>query len=395
MLARRRKRGKEHPTRWVEKQGHGLAPRPKGRLVWINAVGLGEALSLRGLIARMAAQAPDVQFLVTTTTAAAARVFAAQMPPRTLHQFLPLDAPRYRRRFLGHFQPDLVVWAEQDLWPGLAFDTACRGIPQAMVAVRMDAASFARHQKAGRLYRDLYTVMALITAQDARSAAHLRDLGAEVQVTGSLKPAAPSLDCDAAALQDLRAVIGTRFVWAVAPSHPADEAHALAAHAILRAQDPDALLIIVPRHPDRRAAIAASCPAVPPLKSQGQVPQAADPVWLCDTLGDLGLIYRLADAVLVGGTHDATEGHNPWEAAQLDCALLHGPACANFTADFAALHAAHAAIAVTGPDDIVAALRRTDLNDVASKARKVAADAGRATDRLASDVLALLKARHD
>lgn len=394
VLARRRKRGKEHATRWVEKQGRGLAARPGGRLVWINAVGLGEILSLRGLIARMAAAAPDLHFLVTSTTAASARVFAAQMPPRTIHQFLPLDAPAYRRSFLDHVRPDLCIWAEQDLWPGLVFEADTRGIPQAMVAARMNAASFARHGKAAGLYRDLYARMALVTAQDDDSAAHLTKLGAAARVSGSLKPAAPALDCDPVALRDLQAAIGSRFVWAVAPSHPADEAAALAAHKALRVQMPDALLIIALRHPDRRDAISAACPVLPPRKSQGALPGKDDAVWLCDTLGDLGLIYRVARAVLIGGTFDATEGHNPWEAAQLDCAVLHGPRIGNFTADFAALDAAGGAIAVQDAAAIASALRG-DLAAVAGKAKATAQEAGRATDELARDLLALLKARHD
>ncbi|WP_019954725.1 3-deoxy-D-manno-octulosonic acid transferase [Yoonia vestfoldensis] len=394
VLARRRKRGKEHATRWIEKQGRGLAPRPTGRLVWINAVGLGEILSLRGLIARMAAAAPDLHFLVTSTTAASARVFAGQMPPRTIHQFLPLDAPAYRRRFLDHFRPDLCIWAEQDLWPGLVHDAGQRGIPQAMVAARMNAASLARHGKAAGLYRDLYMRMALVTAQDDDSAKHLSALGTAARVSGSLKPAAPALDCDPVALRDLQAVTGSRFVWAVAPSHPADEAAALAAHKALRMQMPDALLIIAPRHPDRRDAISAACPMPPPLKSQGALPSAADPSWLCDTFGDLGLVYRVARAVLIGGTFDTTQGHNPWEAAQLDCAVLHGPEVANFVADFAALDAAGGAIAVLDVAAIASALRG-DLAAVAAKAKAGAQDAGRATDHLARDLLALLKVRHD
>jgi 3-deoxy-D-manno-octulosonic-acid transferase len=391
VLARRRKRGKEHATRWVEKQGRGLAARPDGRLVWINAVGLGEILSLRGLIARMADAAPDLHFLVTSTTAASARVFAAQMPPRTIHQFLPLDAPAYRRRFLDHFQPDLCIWAEQDLWPGLVYEADKRGIAQAMVATRMNAGSLARHARAAGLYRDLHARMALVTAQDDDSASHLAALGARAQVTGSLKPAAPPLECDAGALRDLQAAIGSRFVWAVAPSHPADEAAALAAHLALRAQVRDALLIIAPRHPDRRDAISAACPAPPPCKSQAALPGKGDPVWLCDTLGDLGLVYRCARAVLIGGTFDATEGHNPWEAGQLGCAVLHGPRTGNFKADFAALDGAGGAVAVSGADNIASALRG-DLAMQAAKAKQNVQDAGRATDQLAHALLALVKA---
>ncbi len=393
VLARRRKRGKEHPTRWQEKLGRGLAPRPDGRLVWINAVGLGEVMSLRGLIARMTAEAPDLHFVVTSTTAASARVFAANLPARTIHQFLPLDAPTYRRRFLDHFQPDLCIWAEQDLWPGFVHDLHRRGIAQAIIAARMNDAAFARHRKAGGLYRDLYAMMALITAQDSTTATHLSTLGAQPQISGSLKPAAPPLCCDQGALQRLQTAIGARFVWAVAPSHAADEAVAIAAHQTLRVQHPDALLIIAPRHPERRAAILANCPA--PLKSQDALPGPDDPVWICDTFGDLGLVYRVTQAVLIGGTFDATQGHNPWEAAQLGCAILHGPQVGNFVHDFAMLNATDGAITVTDAAQIAAALTQRDLAGAASAAHDAAQNASLATDALAKDLCALLKARHD
>ncbi|WP_322894727.1 MULTISPECIES: 3-deoxy-D-manno-octulosonic acid transferase [unclassified Yoonia] len=390
ILARRRERGKEHATRWVEKQGRGLAVRPDRRLIWLHAVGLGEVMSLRGLIARLAEALPNVQFLVTSSTAASARVFGDNLPPRTMHQFLPLDAPVYRQRFLDHFRPDLCIWAEQDLWPGFVHDLHRRGVPQAIVAARMNDAAFARHRKAAGLYRDLYARLALITAQDAVTAAHLATLGADVRVSGSLKPAAPALGCDAVALQALRDAIGARFVWAVAPSHPADEAAALAAHEVLRAQVPDALLIVAPRHPDR-----ADLPGPAPRKSQGTRPGADDPLWICDTFGDLGLVYRVADAVLIGGTFDATEGHNPWEAAQLHCAVLHGPQMANFAADFATLDAAGGAMAVADAEAITAALLRPDLAQVAGETLAAAQEASLATDMLANDLAALLKPRHE
>ena len=389
LLARRRKRGKEHVTRWVEKQGRGLAARPDGRLVWLHAVGLGEVMSLRGLIARLGDVLPDAQFLVTSGTAASAKVFGDQLPPRTIHQFLPLDAPGYRRRFLDHFRPDLCIWAEQDLWPGFVHDLHRRGVPQAIVAARMNSAAFARHRKAAGLFRDLYARMALIAAQDAGTAAHLVEFGADVRVRGSLKPAAPALGCDAAELHALQAAIGARFVWAVAPSHRADEAAALAAHGMLRAQIPDALLIVAPRHPDR-----GDLPHPAALKSQGALPGADDPVWVCDTFGDLGLVYRVARAVLIGGTLDATQGHNPWEAAQLACAVLHGPQVGNFVADFAILDATGGAVAVHDAKAIAAALARGDLAQIADKALAAAQKASLATDALAKDLAALLRSRH-
>jgi 3-deoxy-D-manno-octulosonic-acid transferase len=197
VLKRRVAKGKDLPDRWREKLGKPSQPRPDGPLIWLHAVGLGETLALRGLIAAMAAQSPQAEFLVTSTTRGSAEVLAQNLPPRTRHQFLPLDAPAYLARFLDHWRPVLSVWAEQDLWPGAVTAAAARGIPLALVNARMNAEAYARRRRWTGLYADLFARFALITAQDDATARHLQALGAkDVSVTGSLKAAAPPLAAD-------------------------------------------------------------------------------------------------------------------------------------------------------------------------------------------------------
>lgn len=388
MIKRRLRKGKEHPVRWQEKLGYGLAPRPQGPLIWLHAVGLGEVLSVRGLIERLNAARPDLSFLVTSTTAASAEVFSKHAPPRTLHQFLPFDAPSYRRRFLDHFAPEFCVWVEQDLWPGFASDLAARRIPQCIVAARMNAKSYASHRKAASLFRDVYGTMALVTAQDDATATHLASLGASAHVTGSLKPAAPVLACDEAEFAKLRTTFANRTIWAVAPAHAPDIALARAAHDTLQETDQTALMIVAPRFPNADTGIDA------PRRSKGEVPTAQDPIWLCDTFGDLGLVYRLAQAALIGGTFSDIEGHNPWEAAGLGCAILHGPRTANFTVDYAQLGTAGGAIPVETADDIASALVSETLPQTAAKASKAIGIASLQTDALAANLITVFDGSH-
>ena len=141
-LKRRLARGKEHPTRWTEKLGRTTAERPSGPLIWLHAVGLGEVLSLRGIITAMGKIDPSTNFLITSSALSSAKAIEGQMPPRTQHQFMPLDNAQFSQHFLNHWQPDLVIWAEQDIWPGLICDIAKRNIPQALVNARMNAFSF-------------------------------------------------------------------------------------------------------------------------------------------------------------------------------------------------------------------------------------------------------------
>jgi 3-deoxy-D-manno-octulosonic-acid transferase len=390
ILRKRRTKGKEHPTRWIEKRAKGLVPRPDGPLIWLNAVGLGEVLSLRGLIMRMNAQRPDISFLVTSTTATSAEVFAKNLPAKTIHQFLPIDAPRYRKRFLDHFRPDLCIWAEQDVWPGFVSEIDNRGVPQAVIAARMNRQSFQSHQRVRRLYRDLYQAMQIVTAQEEATAEHLKALGANARVTGSLKPAAPALQHDTEVLKELTTAVQNRTVWAVAPSHAEDEQIAMDAHKILQTTDPSALLIIAPRFPDRRADIAQDCGASLPFRSRGEMPSDNDPVWAFDTFGELGVVYRLAKAVLIGGTFGAVQGHNPWEAAALNTAIFHGPNTANFAGDFTDLTNAQAAVAVPDSATLAAALTASNLPQLSQNAIACIKSASAQTDVLATDLIALL-----
>ncbi|MDO9637860.1 MAG: glycosyltransferase N-terminal domain-containing protein [Pseudotabrizicola sp.] len=394
VLRRRLARGKEDPARVTEKRGQPSAPRPAGRLIWLHAVGLGEVLALRGLIAAMARLDPALQFLITSSARSSAQVIGANLPPGTRHQYLPLDAPRYLRRFLDHWQPDLSVWAEQELWPGAVVAAHARGVPLALVNARMTDAGFARRARARGLYGDLLARFRLITAQDTRSAGHLRALGAaQVQVTGSLKSAAPPLAADPVALAQAQAAVQGRRVWVAASTHPGDEAQAMAAQASLWRDDPRWLLVLAPRDAGRAGAVASTLTeARLPFarRSLGRVPSASDAVWLADTYGEMGLWYRVAESALIGGGFDAIGGHNPWEAAHFGTAILHGPDISNFEGDYSQLQAKAAALSLA-PGGLAAALQNPDLPAMAGRAAQIVHRAGGALTPLATDLLALVR----
>ncbi|MBA4323675.1 MAG: 3-deoxy-D-manno-octulosonic acid transferase [Rhodobacter sp.] len=385
LLARRLAKGKELPDRWREKLGEPSLPRPDGTLIWVHAVGLGEVLALRGLIAAMAGQS-DANFLVTSTTRGSAEVLASNLPPRTRHQFLPLDAPAYLARFLDHWRPDLSIWAEQDLWPGAVHAADARGIPLALVNARMNAEAYARRRRWAGLYADLFARFRLITAQDDATARHLQGLGAKgVSVSTSLKAAAPPLAADPQALARAReTLVGQRPVL-LASSHHEDEFVTLAAFRALRHRP---LLVIAPRDPSRGAEIAARVVEhgmTASLRSAGQGPVAD--VWIVDTLGEMGLWYRLCPVTIIGGTFGPTEGHNPWEPAALGAAILHGPRTGNFADDFSALHQAAAARLVM-PDSLAAALTE-DHAEMAARAQALSQSAQGSLAPLAAELLAL------
>ena len=345
MLRRRLARGKEDPARWREKLGQASAARPEGGLVWMHAVGLGEVLALRGLIEAMAAVRPELSFLVTSSARSSAEAFGSAAPPRTRHQYLPLDAPRYVARFLAHWRPDLSIWAEQDLWPNAVVMAGGAGVPLAMVNARMGEAAFARRRRAAGLYGAVLARFGVVAAQDAASAAHLACLGAEgVEVMGPLKAAAGPLPVDMAELAQLQASCAGRRVRLLASSHATDEV--VLAGAFGPVED---LVIIAPRDVGRGREVAERFAAQGMrvgLRSEGADPSKCD-VYVADRFGEMGLWYRLADVALIGGTFGAVEGHNPWEAAALGCAVLHGPRVGNFMSDFRMLQQAEAALEIS------------------------------------------------
>lgn len=384
LLKRRLARGKELPDRWREKLGEPGHPRPEGPLIWLHAVGLGETLALRGLIAALATQS-EAHFLVTSTTRGSAEVFGQNLPPRTIHQFLPLDAPGYLARFLNHWRPALSVWAEQDLWPGAVAATDARGIPLALVNARMNAEAFARRARQKALFADLLSRFRLISAQDGATAHHLQALGATaVSVTGSLKAAAPPLGADPTKLAEAREVLTGRSPVLLASSHPEDE---FVLFSALRAR-PHPLTLIAPRDPHRGPEIAARAAEhglTATLRSAGQGPEGD--VWIVDTFGEMGLWYRLCCTSVIGGTFGPTEGHNPWEPAALGSAILHGPRIANFRPDFSALHQAGAALPVQ-PEELVAALI-SDHRAMSARAKVLSDVAQGSLAPLARDLLGL------
>lgn len=391
VLRRRVQRGKDDPARMGEKQGRASLPRPEGTLIWLHAVGLGEVLALRPLIAALQDARPGVSVLVTSTARSASAVIGANLPPRVAHQSLPLDVPQYTRRFLDHWRPDLAIWSEQDLWPGLICDTEARGVPLAYVNARMNDAAFARRKRAQGLYRDMLRRFALIAAQDAQSAAHIGALSARAaQVMRSLKPAATPLAVDETELARLRDRLAGRKVWVATSTHAQDEAAALHAQAELFAQDPCWLLILAPRLPARAPEILESLAnhALPHVqRSAGGAPGPDTAVWLADTFGEMGLWYRLASRALIGGSFGPVQGHNPWEAICLGLPVLHGPNTANFAADYAQLQAEGLAQQITARDLAGALQSPAPAADATALVDAARADVA----RLARDLLALME----
>ena len=349
LLARRLKRGKEHPTRIGERRGETEVARPPGPLIWAHGASVGEMLSLIVLIEQLRARGFGV--LMTSGTVTSAKLAEGRLPPGVIHQFIPIDTPQFIARFLEHWRPDLALFSESDLWPNLILESAGRGIPLILVNARLSERSFRRWRYAPATIAALLRRFDLCLAQSDLDADRYADLGApRVSITGNLKLDLPALPVEAPMLTAMQAAVGTRPVIAAASTHPGEEALVIDTHVRLRSSFPGLITILAPRHPERGPGIldlARLAGLSAAIRSSGQIPERGTDVYVADTIGELGLVYRLAPIVFIGGSLVRHGGQNPIEAAKLGAAILHGPHVWNFSEIYAALDEAHGAAQVT------------------------------------------------
>lgn len=402
LLHARARRGKENPARLDERMGRASRPRPPGFLIWIHGASVGEAQSALILVEKILEQNQAVHILVTTGTVTSAQIMAARLPPRAFHQFYPLDHPDWVASFLDHWRPDAVLWMESELWPGMLSALRARAIPAALVNARLSPASVRRWSAVPNTARYLLGTFSLCLAQSKPDAQAFEAFGArDVSAPGNLKFSAAPLPCDPSALEILRTAIGARPCWLYASTHAGEDEMACRLHLALRAQIPGLLTILVPRHPERGDEILKTAHGQG-LRARLRSPDHAAPapdedLYIADTLGELGLFYRLTPLACVGRSFslDGGGGHNPIEAARLGCAVLHGPAVQNLAQIYALMDASGAALPLPDEAAFASTLRRllTDpqaLKALQDKGRAFAQDQDGVIDRVMNALAPLL-----
>jgi 3-deoxy-D-manno-octulosonic-acid transferase len=279
-----------------------------------------------------------------------------RLPAGAFHQYAPLDAPPYARRFFAHWRPDLGLIAESEIWPNMIVEAARAGVPMTMVNARMSERSYGRWRRAPRFIRALLGRIDLSLAQSRGDADRLAGLGArEVRVMGNLKYDVPAPPADRRELAALSGLVSGRPIWVAASTHEGEEAIAALAHRRVAKRFPGVLTLIAPRHPFRGAAIEAELRSAgfsTALRSRGETPGPEVEIYICDTMGELGLFYRLAGVVFVGKSLKGRGGQNPIEPAKLASAILHGPDVANFLDVYAGLDAAGGAAETSDGEDL-------------------------------------------
>ncbi len=356
LLLHRKNRGKETERSIREKRARSFTRKRTKQmetLLWIHAASVGESVSTLILIDTLIKSSPALHIMVTTGTLTSAALMEKRLPDRAFHHFCPLDHPTYIKKFLDHWKPDAAIWIESELWPNTLHALSQRNIPTALINARMSPKSFKTWNRIPSLAKHVITSFDKILCQTPQDKTMFEALGAQnCIITGNLKYSAAPLDHNAKDLKVLRNALDNRPIWLYASTHEGEEEIACRIHSRLKNHYPDLLTIIVPRHPERGDKIQSTCQSVSLNISRRQesknLPGNDTDIYIADTLGELGLFYALCPIVCIGRTlsHDGGGGHNPIEAAQLGCAIIHGKNVQNLQDIFDQMHEEKACIKV-------------------------------------------------
>jgi 3-deoxy-D-manno-octulosonic-acid transferase len=300
--------------------------------LWLHAVSLGEMTAAAPLVRALMSRCPQSPLLLTTATptgrARARDLFGAAVDVR----FLPYDTPGAVARFMDRTRPRLAILMETELWPNLFRQCERRRVPLVLASARLSAKSVARYRRFGGLFRGIFSASSLIAAQTREDAERFLAIGApsaRIHVVGNIKFDVQVSGEVVARAAALRASLGgDRPAWIAGSTHTGEEEQVLAAHRQLRTQQPNALLLLVPRHPDRFDAVAEQLRRGAlrfTRRSGGEPPDGATQVVLVDTVGELAALYAAADVAFVGGSLVPIGGHNLLEPAALGVPVLTGP----------------------------------------------------------------------
>jgi len=345
LINKRRAKGKEHATRYIERFGIYSTQRPAGKLIWFNAVSVGEALALRPLIDQLIATDKSLHILVTTVTVTSAEVLEKTLPKRATHLFSPVDTESATRKFLEHWKPNLAIWCESEIWPRIIHETSAAGIPMLLINARISDNTAKKWLKMKASVCWILSQFDKIFVQIEQLEKLLIEIGVHrnrICISGTTKEDLNGLPYDANELTDLQDLAGGRHIWIAASTHPGEEEIAMQAHLAVREKhSPTSLLIIAPRHPERSEKIIGLARKLNlnlAVRSNRDTIAESTDVYIANTIGEMGLWYALAKTAFIGGSLANIGGHNPYEPIASHTAVITGPNTYNFSEVYESLH---------------------------------------------------------
>ncbi len=329
----RKLRGKEDKVRFQERLGKASIDRPQGFLIWVHAASVGESLSILPVIESLNKSLQNIHFLITTGTTSSANLINSKLPNKTIHQYIPVDRIPYVKEFLNHWQPNLALWVESEFWPNLIWQTK-HYCPLILVNGRVSDKSFITWQKYKKIIRIILSSFSLCLAQSKQDMERLLYLGANnVKYYGNIKYDAKPLAYDQAKLAEFKKIIGNRAVFIAASTHAGEEDIIAKTHKKLKSEYPNLLTILIPRHPKRKDEIIhqiLTYNLIVKIRSENNIIDNKTDIYLADTIGEMGIFYRLGEIVFIGGSLIKHGGQNPLEPARIGVAIITGPYTFNF-----------------------------------------------------------------
>ena len=357
----RKKKSKEHPHRFLERFAITKTPRPQNcQLFWLHAVSVGESNSAWVLIENLLKFSPNISILFTSTSTTSAQIIEQKIlqneffQNRVIHQFLPVDSYFIVKKFLNYWSPRACIFVESEIWPNFIYCARNKGILSFLINARISQKSASYWLFLKKLGFNIFDYFSVIFAQSLSDKKNLQNLTKNnIFYEGNLKSQNSKLEVDEQKLQELKKQIGERKIWLCASTHEGEEELILQTHQRLKIQFPDLLTIIVLRHPNRSGEVCKLLNNFNfSLRTKNQNISNATEIYLVDSLGELGIFYSLASFAFIGGSLLKIGGHNPYEAIQLNCAVISASNIFNFAEIYADLQQQKACEIVKNIDEL-------------------------------------------
>ncbi len=349
--------GKEDIKRFNERIGKPIKERPEGKLIWFHGASVGESVSMLPLINRLLETSDDTYVMVTTGTTTSAEIMGKRLPERAFHQYITIDNPVFTKRFIKHWQPDLVLWFESDFWPAMLSTIKKKNIPLVLVNGRISNKSFKRWQQFDYISKELLGCFTFCLGQSEEDAYRLRILGAkESTCLGNLKFAGLPIPVDEDKKAEVIKQIGNRRIFCISSTHENEEYQLGKRFKVLFEKHPDVLVLIAPRHPQRGGDIKKQLSDLGlnvALRSANEKITDKTQVYIADTIGELGIWYGISPVVFIGGSLIPHGGQNFMEPSRLKDAVIVGPYMHNFTEAMQRAQKANAIIQANDAEEVI------------------------------------------
>jgi 3-deoxy-D-manno-octulosonic-acid transferase len=334
------KKNRKHPVahgRWKEYLGICSKTTWASDPIWIHSVSVGETIGVLPLVKALQKTNPDVPILMTTTTGTGAQIIKDQITGKVFHHFMPFDLPICINYFLDIISPSQLIIMETELWPNTLLATAKRNIPITVINARLSEKSKSNYKKLGNFFRSTINHIDHLLCQHQQDASRFLELGIEkhkVQVTGSLKFDIQVPQEQRSKGEQIRSQYPIRPCWIAASTHEVEDEIILVTHQKVLKKVPDALLILVPRHPERFNDIFKKSEVIfnTIRRSSGERITPTTQLYLADTMGEMLALLTASDVSFIGGSliGDKVGGHNPLEPAAIGMPIITGPSIYNF-----------------------------------------------------------------